>query len=261
MKLSRNCTSEHVLRELSLFSGAGGGLLGTKLLGWETIGYVEINDYCQRILNQRILDGIFNKAPIFGDVDSFISEGYAGSYKGMVDVITAGFPCQPFSYAGNRKGEADKRNMWPQTKDCIGIIRPKYCFLENVPGILTHKYIKRIFGDLAQMGYDCRWGVIGGGDLGFYTKRDRVWIVCWDSQVLSYVYNKKENFKRISTEIKFRLSNKFNRISDLQKNWDASVNGPFGVDNGLAYNVGRIEAIGNGQIPAVVRAAWEVLTN
>ena len=88
------------MKELSLFSGAGGGVLGTKLLGWEAIGYVEYNEYCQQVIAQRIEDGFLDEAPIFSDVRAFLSEGYAESYQGMVDVVTAGFPCQPFSIAG-----------------------------------------------------------------------------------------------------------------------------------------------------------------
>ena len=143
--------------ELSLFSGAGGGLLGSKLLGWRCKGYVEFNEYCQKVIKQRIADGILDEAPIFGDIRTFINEGYAESYKGMVDILTGGFPCQPFSVAGKGLGVDDPRNMWPATRDCISIIQPRFAFLENVPGILTHGYIQRIFGDLAELGYDCRW--------------------------------------------------------------------------------------------------------
>ena len=81
------------LRELSLFSGAGGGLLATKhLLNWDCVGYVENNEYCQEVLKARIKDGYLDAAPIFGDIQGFISGGYAGSYAGMVDIVTAGFP-------------------------------------------------------------------------------------------------------------------------------------------------------------------------
>ena len=92
------------MRELSLFSGAGGGLLGTKLLGWEPIGYVEWDDYCQRVIAARIRDGYLPNAPIFGDIKAFIDSGCAELYRGITDVISAGFPCQPFSVAGKRKG-------------------------------------------------------------------------------------------------------------------------------------------------------------
>ena len=85
------------MRELSLFSGAGGGLIASYVLGWRSIGYVEYNEYCQRVIRQRIQDGILPDAPIFGDINTFLSEGYASAYQGMVDIVTAGFPCQPFS--------------------------------------------------------------------------------------------------------------------------------------------------------------------
>ena len=119
------------MRELSLFTGAGGGLLGTKLLGWTTLGYVEIDDYCQRIIRQRIEDGYLDRAPIFGDIQAFIDQGYANIYQGMVDVVTAGFPCQAYSSAA--RGNNTAVSLWPETAEVIRRIRPKYVFLENVP--------------------------------------------------------------------------------------------------------------------------------
>ena len=165
------------MNELSLFTGVGGGVLGSKLLGWKTIGYVEINDYCQKIIKQRIKDCILEPAPIFGDIRAFISEGFAASYTGMVDVISAGFPCQPFSVAGKQQGEDDPRNMWPETIECIRIIRPRFAFMENVPGLLAHPYARRIFGDLAESGYDAKWRVLSAAEVGAPHQRDRLWIV------------------------------------------------------------------------------------
>ena len=164
--------------ELSLFSGAGGGLLATKhLLGWKTIGYVEIDDYCQQVLAQRIKDGFLDEAPIFGDINAFLSEGYAERYRGVADVITAGFPCQPFSVAGQQKGEKDERNLWPQTRDTIGVVRSRYVLLENVPGLLSHQYIWTILSELTSMGYDSMWGIVSAQDAGAQHLRKRWWCV------------------------------------------------------------------------------------
>ncbi len=211
------------MKELSLFSGAGGGLLGTKLLGFQHIGYVEYNDYCQQVIAQRIKDGYLDEAPIFGDIRTFISEGYAASYKGMVDVLSAGFPCQPFSVAGKGEAENDPRNMWPPTIECIRIIRPLYAELENVPGLLSAgqafalvaleqirqlglfgtrdsikgtgrfnrfifkvmglRYFGRVLGDLAEAGYDARWCVLGADDAGANHRRKRLWIWAWRRDV------------------------------------------------------------------------------
>ena len=180
------------MKELSLFSGAGGGVLGTQLLGWETIGYVEYNEYCQRVIRQRIEDGCLDNAPIFSDVNAFISEGYADAYKGMVGVISSGFPCQPFSVAGKKAAEDDPRNCWPQTLDIIRRVRPRYCLLENVGGLLSrkHRYFETILKDLAESGYDAWWKVISAAEVGGPHKRDRLWIVAHSNP--GYIGQKEE---------------------------------------------------------------------
>ncbi len=171
------------MNELSLFTGGGGGLLGSHVLGWDVIGYVEYEEDPQRIISQRIKDGYLREAPIFGDIKAFISEGYARSYTGMVDIITGGFPCQPFSVAGKGLSEDDPRNMWPSTIRCLDIIRPRFALLENVPGLLAHRYIQRIYGDLAEVGYDARWCVLGADDTGANHRRKRLWIWAWRRDV------------------------------------------------------------------------------
>jgi len=167
------------MNELSLFSGAGGGLLATKhLLGWTTIGYVEIDSYCQRILIQRIKKGYLDPAPIFGDIKQFISEGYAEAYQGLVDVITAGFPCQPFSVAGKQQGEDDPRNMWPQTAKTIFIVKPQFVLLENVPGI--RRYVPVVVRNLRRIGYKVRRPlIVSARDVGAPHLRKRLWIMAY----------------------------------------------------------------------------------
>ncbi len=306
------------MKELSLFSGAGGGLLGTKLLGWTHCGYVEYDDYCQRIIKQRIKDGILNRAPIFGDIRKFISEGYADAYQGMVDVVTAGFPCQPFSFAGKRAGQDDSRNMWPQTIDVIRRVRPQFALLENVSGLLAHKYSQQIFRDLAESGYSARWRVLSAAECGAPHKRDRLWIYCHancDSQSAQPVndeaprmsgnvanadsYGKSmrtddgrrdRNLRRQDSETT-KTDRKEQRINGFGKGGEdrnvadsdqvrSSVSPKIGklarnrfgesswweiepdvgrVADGMASRVDRLKALGNGQVPAVVRAAWELL--
>lgn len=165
------------MNELSLFTGAGGGLLGTKLLGFTHVGYVEYNEYCQRVIAQRIDDGLLDTAPIFGDISAFIDNGYAASYSGLVDVVTAGFPCQPFSVAGKGLGEDDPRNKWPETLECLRLVRPRFALLENVPGLFAHEYTRIIFWQLAEAGFDARWCVLGADDCGAPHRRKRVWIL------------------------------------------------------------------------------------
>lgn len=164
--------------ELSLFSGAGGGLIASKfMLNFKTIGYVEFEDYPQRVLRQRILDGFLDYAPIYGDIRSFIDYGYAKSYQGMVDVITAGFPCQPFSVAGKQQSSKDQRNMWPATCRVIDIVRPEKVLLENVPGLISCGYIGDVLKDLSEIGYDARWQTLSAKETGACHKRDRLWVM------------------------------------------------------------------------------------
>ncbi len=235
------------MRELSLFSGVGGGLLGTYLLGWKPIGYVEFNDYCQRVIAQRIADGILPNAPIFGDVRTFISEGYAASYTGLVDVVTGGFPCQPFSIAGERRGADDERNMWPATAECVRIVRPRCCFFENVVGLLSSGYFGVIVADLAALGYGVRWGVLSACAYGAPHPRKRVFIVAYaDGAGRGQQCGREQHEKN----------------GDPQRDvhfWSRTPE-PTRVAHGVVHRMDRLRACGNGQVPAVVRAAWHLLT-
>ena len=249
------------MKELSLFSGAGGGLLGTTLLGWEHVGYVEYNDYCQRVIAQRIEDGYLTRAPIFSDVRAFISEGFAASYTGLVDVISAGFPCQPFSTAGKRQGADDSRNMWPATIECIRVVRPRYCLLENVPGLLSSGYFGTILGDLAESGYDARWRILSAAELGAPHKRDRLWIVAnttgsrWGDENKFQDWGYLQSYKKWETRF----------ASDLQAVTDGrgldSYNKDIRICDGIPGGVDRLKAIGNGQVAPVVAAVWGLLTD
>ena len=165
------------MRELSLFTGAGGGLLGTKQLGWTHVGYVEWNEYCQRVIAQRIADGFLDEAPIFTDVREFVQSGAAKQYRGIADVVSGGFPCQPFSVAGKQLADADERNMWPATVEVIRHVQPRSVLLENVPGLVSCGYIGTVLADLAALGYVGRWGVLGASDVGAPHRRKRLWIV------------------------------------------------------------------------------------
>ena len=164
------------MNELSLFSGAGGGLLATQhLLGFRTVCYVEIDGYCQEILKARIRDGLLDDAPIWDDVRTFDGK----PWRGCVDLVTAGFPCQPFSVAGQQQAEMDDRNLWPETIRVIREVEPRWCLLENVPGLLSagHGYFGTVLGDLAEGGCDARWKVLSAAELGAPHLRKRLWIV------------------------------------------------------------------------------------
>ncbi len=168
---------------LELFAGAGipGLALKHTIPNYRTVGYVEWDEYCCKVIEQRIKDGILDDAPIWQvDIREF-NERIAPGYAEKVDLISGGFPCQPFSVAGKRRGADDDRDMWPATRDTLRIVQPTYAFLENVPALLASGYFGRITGDLAEIGYDLRWGVVGAADVGAPHLRKRIWILA-DSQ-------------------------------------------------------------------------------
>jgi len=170
------------LTELSLFSGYGGFSLGLRLAGIrsQTVCYVEWDAYCQRLIAQRIDDGFLDDAPLWDDVRTFDGT----PWRGHVDIVTAGFPCQPHSVAGQRRGEADERNLWPDTLRIIREVGPSYVILENVPGLLVPNggggsYATTVVGELSAIGYDAVWHCVPAAAVGAPHLRWRWWCLAY----------------------------------------------------------------------------------
>jgi DNA (cytosine-5)-methyltransferase 1 len=165
------------LRELALFAGAGGGILGGKLLGWRTVCAVEFDPYAASVLVARQNDGFLPPFPIWDDVRSFRGE----PWRGIVDVVSGGFPCQDISAAGRGAGiDGERSGLWMEMARIIGEVRPRFAFVENSP-MLTSRGLGVVLGDLAAMGFDARWGVLGASDVGAPHKRERIWIVAYSN--------------------------------------------------------------------------------
>lgn len=169
------------MRVLNLFTGGGGGALAELLLGWESVGYLEWEDYCCERLADRISDGSIPDAPIFHcDIRDFVRSGYAELYRGVADVVAGGPPCQPFSCTGKRTGSDDARNMWPAFLDVVRVVRPRLVVVENVPALMRGKsapYFGTILSDLASVGYRVGWDVVSAADAGAPHRRERLWVV------------------------------------------------------------------------------------
>ena len=250
------------MRELSLFTGGGGGVWASKLLGHRIVGYVEWNQYCQKLIAQRIRDGIFHNAPIYGDIRAFVSAGYAKRYRGMVDLVSGGFPCQPFSRAGKRLGADDERNMWPATMECIRIIRPRFAFLENVPNLLTYKYFGTILSDLAQSGYDAIWDVFSACEFGAPHPRERLFILAYSNSIRS---DRRRQRKGGGTSAEWGMpqvwtqSNATGQKPIQTQIWNTTNPDVLRMADGMANKQHRIRATGNGQVPVVAANAWLTL--
>jgi DNA (cytosine-5)-methyltransferase 1 len=161
------------MNELALFAGAGGGILGGHLLGWRTVCAVEHDPYAASVLCARQNDGLLPPFPIWDDVRTFDGR----PWRGLVDVVSGGFPCQDISAAGKGAGiDGERSGLWLEMARIIGEVRPRYAFVENSP-VLTSRGLGIVLGDLAALGFDARWGVLGAADVGAPHLRKRIWIV------------------------------------------------------------------------------------
>jgi len=237
------------LRELALFAGAGGGILGGILLGWRTVCAVEIDAYCRRVLLARQRDGILEPFPIWDDVRTF--DGH--QWRGKVDVISGGFPCQDISCAGKGAGiDGERSGLWKEFARIIGEVRSRYVFVENSP-MLTVRGLGRVLGDLATMGYDARWGVLGAHDVGAPHLRKRIWILAHDNSARL----QKQQFPGEKQQGGARP----NRVS-MPDNWGTRNPSLAFIRRGvpgIPYRVDRIRALGNGQVPHCMALAWKIL--
>jgi DNA (cytosine-5)-methyltransferase 1 len=244
------------LNELALFAGAGGGILGGHLLGWRTVCAVEWESYPASVLLARQNDGILPPFPIWDDVQTF--DGNA--WRGIVDVVSGGFPCQDISIAGTGDGlDGERSGMWKEMARIIGEVRPQYAFIENSP-MLTIRGLESVLADLAKMGFDAEWGVLSAADVGANHLRERIWIVAQRNMANSSGEGLQRHRDKRSI-IKGKSQSKFSRsrIDYRSGTWWQSEPSIQRVVDGLAARVDRLKAIGNGQVPQVAATAWNIL--
>ena len=168
------------VRTLHLFAGAVGGILADAILGHWPVCAVEIEPFCQHQIQQRQADGLLPWFPIFDDVKTFDGK----PWRGLVEIVSGGFPCQDISAAGKGAGiEGERSGLWSEFVRIIREVRTPFVFVENSP-LLTRRGIGRFLGDLAALGHDAKWGVLGADDSIFrhgnpavYHERKRIWIL------------------------------------------------------------------------------------
>jgi DNA (cytosine-5)-methyltransferase 1 len=267
------------MNELALFAGSGGGILGGRLLGWRTVCAVEVEPYPRAVLLARQRDGFLDPFPIWDDVRTFDGK----PWRGYVDVVSGGFPCQDISVAGRGAGITGERSgMWTHMARIIGEVRPRFAFVENSPALLT-RGLGRVLGDLAALGYDCRWTVLGAADVGAPHRRKRIWIVAHTKELQR---NGREHHAGSDSESSGQIPESGNSRYDEDlaythstqrkgnerpqreeqeranigiASWWSSEPNVGRMANGVASRVDRLKATGNGQVPAVAAAAWRLL--
>ena len=276
------------MNELALFAGAGGGILGGKLLGWRTVCAVEWEQYPASVLCARQNDGLLPPFPIWDDVQTFDGK----PWRGIVDVVSGGFPCQDISAAGKGAGiDGERSGMWREMARIIYEVRPRFAFVENSP-MLTSRGLGTVLGDLATMGFDARWGVLGAADVGANHQRDRIWIVAkWRGQLLHAQHDRirrwEQQQKSVEKEARKLAYTERQRQQGQGQHeqpidsaedcdWEAGgiisgsqtrFNGYWDTEpdvgrvaDGVAARLDRLKAIGNGQVPLCAATAWQILS-
>src|SRR3990167_5354329 len=160
----------HTQNVLSICSGVGGLDLGVRFSvpNARTVCYVEREAFAVAVLVARMQDGSLDDAPIWTDCKTFDGK----PWRGKVDCIIGGYPCQPFSIAGNMRGEDDPRHLWPDIRRIVGEVRPEWCFFENVENHIKIGF-ENVRSELLADGFDVEAGVFTASEVGAPHGRDR----------------------------------------------------------------------------------------
>ena len=274
---------------LALCSGIGGIELGLKLAEptARTVCYVEREAYPLAVTLARVRDGVLDDAPIGTDLKTFDGK----PWRGVVDCITGGYPCQPFSSAGRRKGEDDPRHLWPDIRRIIGEVQPRFCFFENVAGHLSLGF-ESVWGNLCDMGYTVEAGLFTAAEVGAPHKRQRLFFLAHAGSSSGNRGGKSQQFQGKVQRRSDTLGNAdgggrrqkghdqqspggANRASvrllwppypDDSEGWAEALRIKPSLEpairrvaDGLPHRVDRLAATGNSVVPAVAATAWRQL--
>lgn len=248
------------LTHFSLCSGIGGLDLAAEWAGFETVAQCEIDEYASKVLAKN-----FKGVPNLHDIRTVTNERLAefGIDGKEITVISAGFPCQPYSLAGKGRGDRDSRDLWGEVARVLGEVKPPWFVGENTPGLFARqnqRFFRRVLDDLAALGYTVGWGIWGACDVAAPHKRDRVFIVAHShSERRVCIY---KNSKRGCTKMRIsatspgaswknigayeEISRVF-RILRYTPEPDCKITRD---DNGLSGGVDRLRCLGNAVVPA-----------
>ena len=223
------------MNELALFAGIGGGILGTQLLGHRCVCAVENDPHAQSVLLARQNDGHLPTFPIWDDVTTFDGK----PWRGIVELVSGGFPCQAFSTAAH--GHNTAVNLWHEMFRIIRDIKPRCVFAENV----TETAIAQAGIDLFAEGYSVAYAKVSASDMGADHDRERWWLLAYSNMC-------GELLRPINAEASMlpKLQSRF---------WESDPNEPRMAD-GSSDRLDRIRRTGNAQVPSVARFAFELLT-
>lgn len=235
------------MNELALFAGGGGSVLAAGLLGWRTVCAVEIDAGARGIMLDRQRDGVIEQFPVWDDIRTFDGN----PWRGHVDVITGGFPCQDISQCGKGAGITGARSgLWVEQARIIREVEPKLVVVENSP-MLTTRGHGTVLGDLAGMGFHARWGVFRASAIGAAHHRARIYILAYtDSEFMESLDIPQPSF----IDPKKSRRRQFARAIDAALPADDYAAMPRDSDD-VARGMDGLKATGNGWVPAMAAGA------
>ena len=254
-------SNKHKLNTFHLFAGAGGGILADLLLGHNPIGACEIEPYPRDVLLARQRDGHLPNFPIWDDVCSLDGTPWRGS----VDVLCGGFPCQDISAAGKGAGISGERSkLWKEYSRLIGEMQPRFVFAENSP-LLRTRGLGVVLKDLASLGYNARWGLLGSRHIGASNKRDRLWLLAYTNSFgRRETLRKREVYKKFEAKKIIPWKESPNREDHLRlfREWatEEVLGRDIGDTDGVDTNMDKLKAIGNGQDCRVAATVFNILS-
>ena len=247
-------TAKKLPTVIAFCAGYGGIERGLDLAGVEhrVIAYVEIEAFAIANLVQKMEAGQLPPAPIYTDIKTFP----AHLFRGRVDIITGGYPCQPFSAAGQRKGTDDPRHLWPFIRRYIQTIRPARCFFENVEGHISLG-LSTVISDLEEDGYRTTWGIFSAEEVGAPHRRKRIFIMA-DTDSASWQGGGLPSGVHEEHSIAYSSGNGVR--DEASQQWLPEPRVGRVVD-GCADRVDRLRLLGNGVVPQTAAKAYSNLTS
>jgi len=223
---------------LDLFSGIGGFSLGLDRAGMRTVAFCEIDPYCRAVLRKHWPD-----VPIYEDVRTLTAARLAADGIGPIDVICGGFPCQPFSKAGERRGQTDDRYLWPEYFRLIREIKPAWVFAENVVGIVSMG-LDEVLSDLEGLGYAWRAFDIPAAGVKANHERRRIWII-------AHADGERLQERQVQCGIQGTTGRDQNGENFTVDAWRAAEPALVRRFHGIPNRVDRIRALGNAVVPQI----------
>jgi DNA (cytosine-5)-methyltransferase 1 len=268
------------MNHLGLFEGIGGFSLAARWMGWHTKAWVEINPFCQKVLKKN-----FPEVQGYADIKEFDGT----KYRGTIDIITGGFPCQPFSIAGKRKGKEDDRYLWPEMLRVIREVRPSFIVGENVTGIIGMA-LEQVLTSLEAEEYNTETFIIPACAVNAPHRRDRLWIIAytnyngshgaengqgniegnynnttWENPIKQSKGYSNKTARKVITNTKIKRLSEWNAESFQHKTHSTTERytcipgwknfptkpGVCGRNDGIPNRVDRLKGLGNAIVPQV----------